>query len=296
VTSIAPRCPLCASDSDAAFTVGDRNRRVTVSTFHYRRCRTCRTLFLADVPADLGRYYPDEYYALPARAALERAAAGEAPKLALMRPFVSGGMLLEIGAAFGIFALAAARAGFDVTAIEMDARCCTYLEDVVGVSTICTDAPDQAIARLGPAKAVTMWHVLEHLPRPWEVLARAAERLEQGGVLAVATPNPDSLQFRLLGARWAHVDAPRHLFLIPFAALAARMDDLGFDVGRLTTSDPAGRYWNVFGWEYALRRNPSRHQSTRATRACSRLLARAVARLERRGMNGSAYTAVFVKR
>jgi hypothetical protein len=92
------------------------------------------------------------------------------------------------------------------------------------------------------------------------------------------------------------VDAPRHLFLIPFAALAARMDDLGFDVGRLTTSDPAGRYWNLFGWEYALRRNPSRHPSTRATRAWSRLLARALAPLERRGMKGSAYTAVFVKR
>jgi hypothetical protein len=128
------------------------------------------------------------------------------------------------------------------------------------------------------------------------VLEQAAKALQPGGVLALAMPNPDSLQFRLLGGRWAHVDAPRHVFLIPFATLRARMDDLGFDVGQVTTSDPAGRYWNAFGWEYALRRHPARRSSMRATRTCSRLLALGLAPLERRGMNGTAYTAVFVKR
>jgi SAM-dependent methyltransferase len=252
--------------------------------------------FLSDVPADLGRYYPEEYYELPTPEVLDRAASGEAPRLALIRPFAPEGPLVEIGAGLGIFSRAAQTAGFDVTAVEMDARCCEYLDKVVGVRAICSDAPEEALSHIGPTRAVVLWHVLEHLPRPWDVLEVAANRLEPGGVLALATPNPDSLQFRLLGARWAHVDAPRHLFLIPFAALRARMNELGFDVAQVTTSDPAGCYWNSFGWEYALRRQPWRRSSTRLTRIGSRLLALGLAPLERRGLNGTAYTAVFVKR
>jgi 2-polyprenyl-3-methyl-5-hydroxy-6-metoxy-1,4-benzoquinol methylase len=294
--SLSPCCPLCGGATEEAFRVGDRNRAITSQSFDYRRCRSCGTVFLSNLPPDLGRYYPEEYYALPTLDALDQAASGEAPRLALLRPFAAAGPLVEIGAGLGIFARAAQTAGFDVTAIEMDARCCDYLENVVGVRAICSDVPEQALAEVGPSRAIVLWHVLEHLQRPWAVLERVAERLEPGGVLALAVPNPDSLQFRLLGGRWAHVDAPRHLFLIPFATLEARMSDLGLDLAHVTTRDAAGQHWNSFGWEYALRRHPSRRPSTRLTRASSRLLSLGLAPLERRGMNGTTYTAVFVKR
>jgi 2-polyprenyl-3-methyl-5-hydroxy-6-metoxy-1,4-benzoquinol methylase len=293
---VSAPCPLCGSVSDPAFTVGDRNRAITDRRFEYRRCLGCGTRFLIDVPEDLARYYPEAYYVLPSLAQLDQAARGEAPKLALVRRFVEGGRMIEIGAGLGIFARAATQAGFDLTVIEMDARCCEYLEQVVGVRAIRSDAPEQALAGLGPVRAVALWHVLEHLPRPWEVLERAVEQLEPGGVLVLAMPNPESFQFRVLGARWAHIDAPRHLFLIPFAALASKADELGLDLGEVTTTDPAGRYWNMFGWEYAIRRYPSRHPSSRLTRVGSRLLALALAPVERGGLRGAAYTAVFVKR
>ncbi len=289
-------CRLCGGSSTRAFVVGDRNRAITGESFEYRRCQSCGTVFLLDVPADLGRYYPQDYYQLPTPSELDRAARGESPRLAMLRPFASGGPLVEIGAGFGIFARAARMAGFDVTAIEMDERCCAYLEEVVGVKAIRSDTPERTLADVGAAGVIVLWHVLEHLAHPWEVLERAAERLEPGGVLALAMPNPESAQFRLLGGRWAHVDAPRHLFLIPFPTLRARMDDLGFDVAHVTTSDPAGRHWNAFGWEYALRRHPARRPSTLSTQIGSRLLALALAPVERRGMNGTAYTAVFAKR
>ena len=149
---------------------------------------------------------------------------------------------------------------------------------------------------MGQPSAIVLWHVLEHLPRPWEVVERAAWCLKPGGVLALAMPNPDSMQFRLLGARWAHVDAPRHLFLIPLSTLEARANEVGLDLVRLTTSDPAGKHWNWFGWEYALRRHPARHPSTLMSRICARLLTLGLSPFERRGLNGAAYTAVFVKR
>jgi SAM-dependent methyltransferase len=213
-----------------------------------------------------------------------------------LRQFGAGGTLVEIGAGFGLFARAARKAGFEVTAIEMDARCCDYLENVVGVDAICSDAPERALADIGPSRAIVLWHALEHLPRPWAVLERAVESLAPGGVLALAMPNPDSLQFRLLGTRWAHIDAPRHLFLIPFAALEARMMDLGLRLAHVTARDRAGRGWNSFGWEYALRRDPARRPPTIFTWTAAHILAQGLAPFERRGMNGTTYTAAFVKR
>lgn len=291
----APSCPLCAAASEEAFTVGDRNRGLSRELFRYLRCTACHSYFIAAVPADLAGFYPTDYYRLPSREDLELASPMESSKLELMRPFAASGPLVEIGSGPGHFAYAAARSGFDVTSIEMDQRTCEHLRQVVGVEAIQSSEPERVLPTLPSTRAVVMWHVLEHLPRPWEVLSGIAQLLESGGVLALATPNPDALQFRLLGRRWAHVDAPRHLFLIPAAALRERAAQLGLRMVLVTTSDPAGRYWNTFGWEYAIRLHPSRRPSTHATIALSRMIAAGLSPIERRGTRGAAYTAVFVK-
>jgi SAM-dependent methyltransferase len=290
-------CPLCGGETVAAFTTSDRNRAISTRRFLYRRCLMCATLHLDEVPENLGRYYPQDYYQLPSRRALDRAARsrGEVAKLDLLRAQRPPGQLLEIGAGFGVFARAAHQAGFAVTAIEMDARCCEYLEHVVGVKAICSDTPEELLPRLPASETVVLWHVLEHLPRPWDVLEGIAANLTPGGVLALAVPNPDALQFCLLRGRWAHVDAPRHLFLIPSATLIERAGQLGLRLAHITTSDPAGRLWNRFGWEYALRRFPAVRRSTVITRGLALLGALALSPLETRGLYGTAYTAVFVK-
>src|SRR5439155_4599400 len=130
--------------------------------------------------------------------------------------------LIEIGAGTGAFAVTAEAAGFDVTAIEMSEQCCRYLTEREGIEAICTDRPLDALSSLAPARAIVLWHVMEHLPNPAEVLERVAERLEPEGVLAIAVPNARSLQFRLLRSRWAHLDAPRHLSLTPADAVVQR--------------------------------------------------------------------------
>jgi len=288
-------CPLCGGCTTPAFTVGDRNRGIGHELFRYRRCRGCLTYYLVNVPADLGSYYPSDYYGLPAPHEIDRAARAAQSKLEFVRPFASSGSLIEVGAGFGLFSRAARNAGFDVTAIEMDARCCHYLESVVGVRAICTNSPETTLPDLPPARVVALWHVLEHLPEPLQVLTQASARLEPGGILVFATPNPDALQFRLLGRRWAHVDAPRHLYLLPYAMLREWLGHLGLEPRSVTTADVDGRHCNRFGWEYALRRAPARRPSSLTTLRMSAMVALSAAPFERRGLNGATYTAVFVK-
>jgi SAM-dependent methyltransferase len=62
----------------------------------------------------------------------------------------------------------------------------------------------------GSLDAVTLWHVLEHVEAPGAAAARIASWLRPGGALLVGVPNLASLQARLGGERWYHLDLPRH--------------------------------------------------------------------------------------
>ncbi len=287
---------MCGGRGGPAFSAVDRNRGLGDGrAFQYARCTVCSTLALANAPEDLSEYYPPAYYDLPDPADLHRLAASEAHKVELLERHVTPGRLVEIGPGFGVFALAARKAGFAVTGIEMDPRCCAYLESSVGVEVIRSDRPAPALVILPPSRVIALWHSLEHLPAAGEVLEAAASALEPGGALVVSTPNPESLQMRLLGARWAHIDAPRHLALIPLDALTARLAQHGMRQAEVALDDPAGRHWNRFGWEYALRRRPSTGPASPLPRVMGAALAMALRPLEGRGRRGSAYTAVFLK-
>jgi SAM-dependent methyltransferase len=286
-------CPLCGGTSTPAFTTTDRNRGLSDEPFHYRRCTSCGVLFLANVPEDLGRFYPGEYYSPPEE--LARAAQADSYKLDLIRPHASTGRLVEIGPGAGAFAFAASAAGFDVTAIEMDAGACEHLRAVVGVDAVQSSAPHEALASMPPSRAVAMWHVLEHLPQPWLCLESVAGNLEHGGVVAIAVPNADSLQLRLLGPRWPHVDAPRHLFLYPPALLLGRAAELGLELVELTATDPGSLVCNRFGWRAALVRPGMSRVRAGAAFAFGHVAHATIGPLERRGLRGSAFTAVFRK-
>jgi SAM-dependent methyltransferase len=288
-------CPLCGGPSRFAFAAEDRNRRIAGESFAYNRCSICSTVFMVDAPADLARYYSGGYHQFddagePLWKGDPGLLAAEAWRVQTLRRFVEPGPLIDVGAGAGGFTAAARDGGFDVTAIEMDQDCCTYMSDALGVRAICTDEPLDALAALPPARVVTFWHVLEHLREPGTALAAAAAVLEPGGVLALGVPNPRSIQSRVLRGRWAHIDAPRHLCLMPAAAIAERARALGLEQVGETTSDPSGLACNLHGWVYALRRDPSDGLAAGAPLIGGRLITAALGPVERRGSRGAALT------
>ncbi|HTU96583.1 MAG TPA: class I SAM-dependent methyltransferase [Solirubrobacteraceae bacterium] len=284
-------CKICGSPAVPALVAVDRNRRLSSEHFPYYRCTVCRTLQLDPVPADLGRYYTAEYYAVPEdRAALVAAAGAERYKLELIRPLVPAGRLVEVGPAVGGFAAVMQDAGYDTSAIEMDADCCRFLREVVRVPVDETDDPARALAAGGPYDVIAMWHVIEHLPNPRQVLEAAAAALAPGGVIALAAPNPEAFQFRVFGRRWTHLDAPRHLCLAPLDAYAEVGRACGLEVAVATTRDEGTLHWNAFGWRETL----AGFGGGRYVRGGMRLVGSAVTRvaepIERRDRQGSTYT------
>jgi 2-polyprenyl-3-methyl-5-hydroxy-6-metoxy-1,4-benzoquinol methylase len=293
-TTNEPRkCPLCEGPTAKAFATRDRNRRVSDRLFTYLRCSWCATMLLADPPEDLAAYYAGDYFAFPSAQDIDRVPIEERGQLELISTFCPSGRLVEIGPGRGFFARAALTAGFDVEVIEQDERACRHLREVVGARVTETERSAAALADRRDLDVVVLWQVIEHLPDPGRLLEAAASALRSRGILAVATPQPVGLQARLLGGRWPHVDAPRHLHLIPPAALVDRARSAGFDLLRVFSDDADARRWSRFGWQRILMNAAGR----RLTKAAGHWLGIAAARplweLERQRVNAASYTAVL---
>lgn len=289
-------CSGCAGAMAPFFETRDYNRSASAEVFRYERCARCGLASLSNVPPDLGRYYAAGYHEIPASAeSLERGAGQEAYKIELVREFARGRRLVEIGPGWGAFCLAAKRAGFEVEAIEQDAQCCAFLRSQLGVRAIQSDDPAAALAQASAADVVALWHVVEHLADPWKVLEAAAGKLAPQGVLLIATPNPDAFQFRVFGSRWTHVDAPRHIHLLPSDLLRSRMAALRLEAELVTTTDSGSLGWNDFGWRFSFANLVPRGALTRPMRLAGRITGKFAAAIDRQEGRGSAYTAVFRK-
>jgi SAM-dependent methyltransferase len=131
-------------------------------------------------------------------------------RLRLLEPVAPPpGRLLDVGAGRGRFVAAARAAGYDASGIEPSAGRvqAAAREHRVPLSR---GGIEEADVAAGSLDAVTLWHVLEHVEAPDAATARIASWLRPGGALLVGAPNLGSLQARVGGARWYHLDLPRH--------------------------------------------------------------------------------------
>lgn len=289
-------CPLCKHESQLYFQSNDYNRVITQETFDHYRCPQCALIFISPVPANLADYYPDTYHFLPESSAyLETGSKPERYKIEIVQRFICKGRLLEIGPSYGSFTYLAKKAGFEVDAIEMNERCCKFLNDVVGVRAINSDVPIDVLQHLEPYDVIALWHVIEHLHDPWAMLDALFANLKHGGIMVLAAPNPDAFQFHLMGRYWPHVDAPRHLTLIPMALLTEKLKSLGMKAELITTTDRGSIGWNTFGWQFFFANLASQPHIKRALRLIGRLVSLLLSPIENMQGKGSAYTVVFRK-
>ena len=77
---------------------------------------------------------------------------------------------------------------------------------------------------------ISLWHVLEHLPNPEDVVAKGYSLLSERGILVVAVPNFDSHDRRYYKHDWAALDVPRHLWHFTAKGLEEMLAKAGFEL------------------------------------------------------------------
>jgi SAM-dependent methyltransferase len=144
---------------------------------------------------------------------------------------------VDVGAGRGDVAALLSRSGWRMTAVEPSAQACALMRGR-GV-----DAREGVLAtvELEPASydVAIFQHSLEHVDDPVEDLRCAAAALRPGGRVLVTVPHFGSWQARRFGARWFHLDLPRHRVHFTREALVRALERAGFTVEGTGTSTTA---------------------------------------------------------
>jgi SAM-dependent methyltransferase len=237
--STCPDCPCCGTSSVLLVKSMDSNRHTTDLTFTYYRCDGCGLVFMHPIPQDMHPFYKGGYQEIPSSLdELRSLASKEKYRMAPILRHKTEGKLLEIGPWIGMFSCNAKDAGFDVTAMDMDERCLQFLSNTVGIRTFQSNDPAETLASMTERfDVIALWHCLEHLPEPWLVIERAAEKLAPGGVLLIAIPNIESYEFSAFKSAWRHLDTPRHLYFYSSDSLVDLCRRNGLKKLEVTTKD-----------------------------------------------------------
>ncbi|MGB4399459.1 MAG: class I SAM-dependent methyltransferase, partial [Daejeonella sp.] len=119
--------------------------------------------------------------------------------------------ILDFGSGKGLFLHFAALKGCQVKGIESSKPRAEYARKYFGL-TVNTDYYTSGSVLNSRFDVITMFHVLEHLQNPSELMSNLVKsNLKPGGLLIAEVPNFGSWQSRWAGNRWLHLDVPRHL-------------------------------------------------------------------------------------
>jgi 2-polyprenyl-3-methyl-5-hydroxy-6-metoxy-1,4-benzoquinol methylase len=293
------QCPICGESASPLFKSKDYNYATDATVFSYLICNGCQSIFIENPPANLDKYYPKEYHFMPNNEVeLLAMSEGEKFKLDILLDATMGrrGRLLEIGPGNGAFLSMAKNVGFEPFAIDRSQICCDFMSNNLNISNICTDNPIDAIRTLDEFDFAVMWHVIEHLPNQAEFLTELSKKIKSDGLLIIAAPNPDSIQFKIMGRYWPHLDAPRHLCIAPEHAYTKFLKQLNWVQVYKMTNDPGGLHWNYFGWKM-LFKNKIKFEflKNKIEKIFVKLYKLFFKEKEALPMNGAAYTLVYKK-
>lgn len=243
-------CAACGGALDGPRFRGADRLHGLVGSFDVARCRRCgagTTLPpLDDVelsalyPSDYGPY--DDRMSAPLRAvswAIRRSqglASWHAMPLNALRELVPG-RGLDVGCGRGDLAALLMRRGWRMAGVEPSPAACEAAR-LRGVDARCGTL---ATVQLEPDAydAIVFKHSLEHTSDPRRDLGAVARALAPGGLLLITVPNFGCWQAKRLGARWYHLDLPRHRTHFTRQALVAALESAGLDLVSASTSTSA---------------------------------------------------------
>lgn len=252
-------CRICGADGNHPTFAAREMMFGTQEEFEYFQCKSCDCLQILDIPADMSRFYPQNYYSFDASHAeyssnlIQDFFVSQRCKAALfgkdkwlnrlLRPFVAfpselyefGALLkqcnlrdfyepiLDVGCGTQPFRLAAfKKLGFK-NLLGID----PFIQENAmfqGVPVLKRDLSEAD----GRFSLVMFHHSLEHISSQRETLELAWKLLEKGGVCLVRVPLVSSALWEKYGVNWVELDAPRHLYLHSEESISKLGEMVGF--------------------------------------------------------------------
>jgi 2-polyprenyl-3-methyl-5-hydroxy-6-metoxy-1,4-benzoquinol methylase len=218
-------CPICGSQ--------------TRSYRSLHRCISCEVCFNVDIAEkdDVVAHYQTEYHITKGLFATEHRRIYRIPEQIKLLAEISNHVappasILDIGCDKGFFLDEARRWGYSVHGIELSEGARKYC-DLTGVPVA-----DGLAGVKSKFNAVTMWHALEHIANPVELIGSIRNVLTEDGLLFVRVPDFDCLASHLLRDKWIWFQPRNHYFHYSQKALGRLLAVCGFKVIKIVSQRP----------------------------------------------------------
>lgn len=237
----------------------------------YFECKQCGCLQILQIPADLARYYPDNYYSYtdanktgnPLKRVFLRlrdawAATGKGQmghllhafspnkKLATLRPLhiTPDSRILDVGCGAGHLLQSLHEAGFKNT-LGID----PFNRETIAYPNGLRIEKRDIFSENGQWDVVMFHHSFEHLPEQQATLEQAWQILKPGGAVLLRVPTVSSFAWQHYGVNWVQLDAPRHLYLHSLQSMQLLAEKAGFSVEQVVYDSFALQFWGSEQYE-----------------------------------------------
>lgn len=232
-------CPLCNLQvSDATTRRLQSSDYLSGDTFTVGTCSECGMAFTNPYPTEseeFARYYPQEdYYGSSSgrrfNPLMERMiSAFRARRAKKVLGVRKTGRVLDIGCGRALLLQYLKSQGWECYGTELSESLASHVQETSGIEVRTGELRDMGFDE-GSFDVVTAYHVLEHITNPKETLAAVRRLMKPDGLLVVGVPNLASVQARMSGGRWFHLDVPRHVVHFTPDTLGRMLRECGFEI------------------------------------------------------------------
>lgn len=229
---------------------------VSHETFQLKKCENCGFVLTSPRPDDssIGQYYLSENYISHANKA-----ASLIDKLYLIARIYTlnwkvkllgdpgiNKKILDYGCGTGEFLSTCKKAGWQISGIEPSEKARRQAEQSTSIP-IKESLNDETESNFS---AITLWHVLEHVPNLNEVLQELNRRLNPKGTMFIAVPNHKSQDAARYKENWAGYDVPRHLWHFSQHSMKLLLENNGLKLVRTVPMKLDSYYISLLSEKY----------------------------------------------
>jgi SAM-dependent methyltransferase len=249
------KCEICGNEA------GNRTHQAREmmlglrNSFTYIECAGCGCLFLQEIPQNLSAYYPPDYLSWRElrssrvkqilRKIHHRAHLRNTPVISKLipastrRPDIQSvskirprksARILDVGCGAGLLVQDLRMSGFDAA---------VGIDPYSGNALVRKQTLDEVE---GKWDIVMLHHSFEHMPAPRAVLQKIESLLADGGTCLIRIPVKNEA-WKLYGANWSQLDAPRHFFIHTFRSIEMLASQAGLTVSSYHCDSDEFQFW-----------------------------------------------------